>query len=293
MSERERINEMVEAGKLNRAEANAILEALADLETAEQTLDATQDELNSSLRADNEPVTEQKPYGSKTSAREARQPDELVWLRLDFMAGDIKVSADAELSEPVIDEGKVRLERDGENFVVRPVTKSRAAGSGLLEDMGGWLSNLASRVGDVSVRVPSEYGVRINSKAGDIEVLGVAFLKAELMAGDIDIRDVGGLELNATAGDIDIAFAPRRGKHRVKVAAGEVAVELLGDSSVSVNASVGMGELDVLRQDGGDIVRHQSLTGGDAQFVIGGGEAELEISLSAGELDISVPRAGQ
>lgn len=292
MSEQDRIAGMVEAGKLSPEEAAEILAALGELEAAEQTLEAAQAEISSSVSAPEAAMSEkatQRPASAHGAASAGAASLPIDWLRIDFMAGDVRVWADDALSEPVIDEGKLRLERSGDDFVVSAADAKPPKPAGtLLEDMGGWLSKMTSRIGDVSVRVPPRYGVELKSKAGDIEVSGVAFLKAELLAGDVDICDVGGLELSATAGDIDISFAPQGGKHRIEATAGDVDIRLAAASSVSVNANVGMGEIDVLRQDGGEVTKTSSMTGEASSFKVGAGAAQLDISLSAGELDIIV-----
>ena len=290
MSEQDRIAGMVKAGKLTSEEAAEILAALGELEAAEQTLETAQAEISLGVGAADASEESAASKSSKHtfSASAADLPE--TWLRIDFMAGDVRVWADDSLSEPVVDEGKLRLERQGKDFVMRaaPDTNASKPAGTLLEDMSGWLTKMTSRIGDVSVRVPPRYGVELKSKAGDIEVSDVAFLKAELMAGDVDVRNVGGLELSATAGDIDISFAPQGGRHRIEATAGDVDIRLAADSSVSVNAHVGMGELDILRQDGGEVTRNRSVTGEATVFKVGAGAAQLDINLSAGELDITV-----
>ena len=293
-----------EAASLNEAEPEKLWDEAAANEAAANEATVNETSANETSAGETTNAGDDLPAGFK-------------WVKINLLAGDIDVRVDTSLSEPVLKAGKAVLERDGEDYVVRTQggksqggkskVKNRFQGKfegkfkrkfeepfktrdGLgdfLEDMGEWVSGLSSRVGDLDVRVPEGYGVFVKSKAGDVDVRGVAFLKAQLMAGDIDVQDVGGVDIVASAGDIDVDFRPTSGKHRIQASAGDVDVNLLAGSSVAFSGSVNMGDIDVERR-GGAVEQTSTHIGGSARAVVGAGEATFDITLSAGDLDVTI-----
>lgn len=304
MTEQERILQMVDSGKLSQREAAEILAALSDLEAADTQLGEAQEEIRAEVTEETPTETSRGPQAERVksaaksdnaSAEPCKEnlPEGFSWLKINMLAGDIDVRTDNSLTEPVIDKGNAQLVQEGKDYIVRGTAKQarekhKEGLDGFLEGVNDWVAALTSRVGDLSVRVPEGYAVFIESKAGDVDVVGVAYLKANLMAGDIDIRDVGGLDISASAGDIDVDFKPTSGMHRIQATAGDVDVKLQKGSAVTFTGSVNMGEIDLERHDGGTIERRGGHIGGSASTVVGAGTASFDISLSAGDLDVTV-----
>ena len=86
------------------------------------------------------------------------------------------------------------------------------------------------------------------------------------------------------AGDLDLSLHLLEGEHRVTASAGDVDIELLKGSSVTVEGSVGMGDFDT---EGFSAEVREGLTGGAFSGVVGGGKARLKVQMSAGDLDVT------
>lgn len=312
MTEAERIENMVTAGRLNRAEADDILATLADLEGAEASLDSIQEELRPDVGKPNigksdigkpdigepdigEPglgefeMGEPNAAASKIISAAQQNAGVTYWVHVELLAGDIDIRADDHLSEPKLLSGKARIEREGADFWVRPVVTSyKSRGDGFLDRVGEMAAKFASRVGDLELRVPADCGVHVRSKAGDIDISGVAFIKGEFMAGDVDVSNVGGFDINATAGDISVDTIVTSGQHSIRAAAGEVNLRLRAGSSAAVTGRVSMGEASVNRRDGGSFESVRGGAGENVNLSVGAGAAAVDVALSTGSLEVDV-----
>ncbi len=288
MSDRDRVNLMVEEGKITPEEAERLLSALEDIGGLEGEMDDLERE---AAQEDGGGTSAGVPIGSASSAAEAvpaSSPQDLRWVRVSILAGDLDIRGDASLSEPLIDsdQDNVTLSREGNDFVIalakREKTARREGVDGFLDGIGEFVSGIVGRIGDLDIRVPAGFGVMIDSKAGDVDVRGVAFVKAKLLAGDIDLHDIGGIDLSMSAGDVDATLLLTKGQHRVKVSAGDVDVRLLSGSSVTVAGSVSMGDIEAEKP----LEAFRTGMGGNLSGRLGAGEAKLELSVSAGDLEV-------
>jgi hypothetical protein len=312
MSDRERIQALVAEGKITQEEADNLLAALADVDGVAAEMDAFEAAVaaeHASAAPETPPsstpgggerasgtAAAPTPRESASPAASASQalPGNLRWVHVKVMAGDLDIRSDPSIGEPVISgSGTVNVAREGEDFVVsarrRHEVRKEARREGLdgvldgvIEGISDFVSGVVNSVGDLDIRVPAGYGVVVHSKAGDVDVRGVPFVKAHMLAGDLDLRDVGGVDLSMTAGDVDAELRLTEGEHRVKVSAGDVDIRLLEGSSVTVEGRVSMGDLDAQAP----FAASRSGVRGQVSGRLGDGTARLELWVSAGDLDV-------
>lgn len=289
MSDQERIHAMLEEGKISQKEAERLLAALQDIEGVEAEMKTVERDADTAEPDATVPIGADAP-GARAEGS-ASLPEGLRWVRISMLAGDLDVRGETGLSEPSLkgETSQFGLEQDGRDYVVRPHKRNKDKGSrregfdGFIDGVSEFVSDVVGRMGgDLDLRVPEGFGVVIESKAGDVNVRDVAFVKASLVAGDLDLRNVGGIDLSMGAGDVDASLQLTRGRHRIKVSAGDVDVRLLEGSSVKVTGGVSMGDVDA---EAPFAVRRSGM-GGQVSGQLGGGEAELELSVSAGDLDV-------
>ena len=316
-SEHDRVMMMLEEGKITREEADQLLEALgiseqikSDMEDVESKVEqATQEarKIHEESQTSENTITEEAKADHKETQTDAEPSrvlsKDLNWLSVDVLAGDINITVDASITEPIVNNGDVTLSKDGNVYRVQRQGKKRKRFNGKLEDLADNIEDVAKDLGDmvvsifsglkgdVSVRVPPDFGVEVNSKAGDVDVDNVAYLTANLLAGDLDANNLGGIYLNMAAGDVDVSMKPVSGEHYIKLAVGDLDIKLDKDSSVKVGASVVMGDIDLkgpaeLKQT---VKNNKTMMGGDFTVMLGNGDASLEIDLNTGDLDVVVP----
>lgn len=258
MTERNRIQALLAEGKITPAEAELLLEALGEAESAEARPDALNDPSSAAA--------------APPSAAIGNGPER--WVRVELSAGDLTIAVDNSLSEPQL-HGEVELQRDGENFVVRG-----RSGEGPL---GGWLGGILKRR-DVAITLPVGFGVWVAGAAGDVTIDDVPFVKGHLTAGDVNLRNVGGVDLVATSGDVDASLRLTQGEHSLKATSGDVDIRLLSGSSVQVEGRATSGSISLppgFTSQGQLVVREFSGT-------VGSGRAKLKLNVISGDLDIEV-----
>lgn len=291
MSEQDRIQALVEEGKITQQEATLLLEALQDIEQ-ESGEDSEREEvecIDMSKRAPPEPPEPPsgvEPVGSApprvpedappppTSSTGSTQ-EVARWVTISMLAGDLDACVDTSLSEPVF-EGKAELTRRGDDFEIRQRPRQKE-GESILDNLLNWV-----KAGDLKVRIPSGYGLEVRSKAGDIDVRGVPYLKGKLLAGDVDAREVGGIDLSLQAGDVDVSLNLSAGEHRLKAMAGDVDIVLLEGSSVTTKGKINAGSLHLE----GPFTQQNGTVGGRFEGTVGAGNATLEIDLMAGDVSV-------
>ena len=317
-SDQERIQSLVAEGKITQEEANRLLAVLKDTDEvgykgvgdeADEVKRVERENLESELaqntlraevvreavnaaRAEKSPQPRApEPPGRPThpSSTSVDLPEGLRWVRVSLLAGDIDIRVDAGLSEPAVN-GKAfshfKVEKDGDDYVISSVKRDkvprREGIDGFIDGVGEFVGGIVGRVGDLDIRIPAGFGVVLDSKAGDVDVRDVPFVKGNLLAGDVDLHNVGGLDLSTSAGDVDISLHLTSGQHYLRVSAGDVDVTLLEGSSVSVTGGVSMGDIAAE----GPLTAKRTGMGGSLSGQVGGGEASLELSVSAGDLEV-------
>ena len=290
MSEKDRIQALVDEGKITQQEATLLLEALQDIEyESEEVSEREGTERIDTSKSSNsvppappsgvEPVEStppRVPENAPSPTSSARSTQGVArWITVSMLAGDLDVCVDTSLSEPVF-EGKAELTRRGDDFEIRQRPRQKE-GESILDNLLNWV-----KAGDLKVRIPSGYGLEVRSKAGDIDVRGVPYLKGKLLAGDIDAREVGGIDLSLQAGDVDVSLNLLAGEHRLKAMAGDVDIVLLGGSSVTTRGKINAGSLHLE----GPFTRQDGTVGGRFEGRVGAGNATLEIDLMAGDVSV-------
>jgi hypothetical protein len=258
MTERDRIQALLAEGKITPAEAELLLDALGEIESAEARLDTLNDQPSAAAAA--------------ASAATGNGPER--WVRVEVSAGDLTIAVDNSLSEPLV-HGEVELQRDGENFVVRG-----RSGEGSLSD---WLGGILRRR-DVTIKLPAGFGVSVAGTAGDVTIDGVPFVRGRLTAGDVSLKNVGGVDLVAISGDIDARLRLTQGEHTLKATSGDVDIRLLAGSSVRVEGRATSGDISLPKgftSQGELVVRKFGGT-------VGSGRATLKLNIISGDLDLEV-----
>ncbi|MCS7067507.1 MAG: hypothetical protein RMK51_00680 [Meiothermus sp.] len=212
MSETERIQALLQAGKITQQEADILLAALEEGDTATQQAQAT--------------------LGEQYAAPASWQPEGLRWVRVKLTAGQLEARLDESLQMPVV-EGPAEVRSVGADLEVWPET----AGEGFF--------GLLGRVGSLELRLPPGWGLEIDGKAAQVEAEGVAFLKGRVAAGNVELQAVEGLDLEVTAGNIDGSLLLREGQHRLRASMGNVELEMLPGSSVCLSPSVSLGNQEI------------------------------------------------
>lgn len=265
MTEAERIQALVEEGRITQEEADELLAVLSD------TPDIPENETRSENEARDE--TETVLPGGGEISNNIPQNGLRGWVSIKLGAGDLKIRVDDSVSEPQIEsEMGVAVTRRGQDFEVRG-----AGRESLLE-------NLLSRLGDVSIRVPTGYGVDIHATSGDVGIDDIPFVKGRLTSGDIELRNVGGVDLSTIGGDLTVSLCLVTGEHRLKATSGDVDITILPGSSVSVTGKATSGDLSLpqnFQQEG----RFGSRT---FHGTIGTGDAKLSLGLISGDITLGI-----
>lgn len=301
LSERDRVQALLDAGRITQTEADILFAALEESETQEtpspeavQTPEAIQDP---AAQAASQPI--KRPEAPRDAApptppapidatppippqppEPARHPDAAAaeapttWVKLSGFCGDLSVSSDAGLSAPMVT-GNATLERSETGYLIRTPSE-------LQKGSRNWLTRLHQAAGDVAVRLPAGTGLELGIAAGDGEIRNVRKLKGSFTGGDLEVRGAETVDLTVTAGDVTLELRPRSGDQRLKATSGDVDVIFLPGTSATVSGSATCGDLKLpphFRHDGGVVNQHFEGT-------LGAGEARLEVRLVAGDVTV-------
>jgi len=198
-----------------------------------------------------------------------------------MLAGDLDVVVDDDLDAPAIESDgpvDVIIERADNGFRVR---WDQPSGS-FLDKMIGRL-----RSGNLSMRLPPGYGLDLAATAGDVDLVGVPYLRGHLTAGDLDASGLKGIDFTSRAGDIEIDAELTTGSHRINVTAGNVQVRLAPTSNVAIKADASIG--DISTKLPGLNTTSRSL-GESLEGNYGNGAARLEVSVTTGSIDLRARR---
>jgi DUF4097 and DUF4098 domain-containing protein YvlB len=83
------------------------------------------------------------------------------------------------------------------------------------------------RSGDIELDVPRGSSVQLKGRSGDIDVTGVAYIRADTFSGSIELRDITRLAEVVTANG-DIALTRARGRARLRTISGLIEVHDAG-----------------------------------------------------------------
>lgn len=260
MNERERIKALLDAGKITQDEANLLLSALEEGDEAARQAD----------QALTDTVGEPKLQAETPNWF----PHNIRWVKVRLTAGELEATLDPSLSQPAID-SQAEVRQSGQDLEVIPQSPAGSFLSGIFGGIG---------VGQVKVRLPAGWGLDVDSKAAQIEAEGIQFLKGRVMAGNVELEGVGGLDLEVSAGNIEGSLLLKEGQHRLRVSMGNADLDLLSGSSVKLNASVSMGNLETKGFAG--YAQTPDASTRPLGHVLGDGKANLDLSVRMGNLEV-------
>jgi hypothetical protein len=203
-------------------------------------------------------------------------PEGTRWCAIELLAADLSV-AGADVTEPVVDAD------DDQEVVVTPTRDGVRVASRHGTTLEGWIGRMRSL--SVSVRLPRDWGLALDLKAGNADVRDVRFVHGRMLAGELEIRGAEAIDVSKAAGDLTVEFRPTKGHHRIVSKAGDVDVPLLPGSQAVVEGSVSIGDLHAH----GFAVERRTV-GGQARGRFGDGSARVEVRLTAGDLRLRAPR---
>jgi hypothetical protein len=246
MNDRERIEAMRAAGTITPEEARMLLEAIGEGAT-EPTATATEPVL--------EPALDAPPAVRR-------------WCTVVLLAGDVEVAV-ADVAEPELDGGEGLTLVPSDDGVRLQATGPAGFG------------RLGLRTLRANLRLPRDWGLALDLKAGDVGVRDVAWVRGRMLAGDLRVFGASWVDLVKLAGDIEAHLCPTEGVQRIEARAGEVSVRILPGADVHVSADVAMGDLKT-----GFAVVERGF-GAHTERTYGSGRARLTIKLTAGDLQLS------
>lgn len=322
MSEQERIQALLEEGKISQQEADMLLEALAetdDVESGTPRTDASMlhhanseagtavpQDANASaeqgyLRSDSaaqaaldqnarptSDVNEEQnfpappeppppPSPPKMNVAEERNTRSANrWIHVDVKAGSVHITADPSINEPSVQttgRGEVELKRVGQDWEVAFRPKR-----------GHWSGNLLSADVHMDLRIPADYGINLDGKAGMVTIEDVPYLKGSMAAGTLDARKLDGFNLEVKAGTLRLAACLRQGQHHLDMKAGTAHLILASASDVSITGEVKVGTVELK----GPFTRQNNFIGSSFRGTVGAGTASLEVSQKAGTFTLEV-----
>jgi hypothetical protein len=157
---------------------------------------------------------------------------------------------------------------------------------------------------DISVTVPREYNVRVETSGGDVHIGGVqGRLDGETSGGDIRLRDITGpIKMTTSGGDIeagrvngdvsletsggDIRLSQITGRVNVTTSGGDITV---GDVEGKVTAETSGGDITVTVR-GENMGVSVETSGGDIEIVVAKNSgANIDASTSGGEVICDLP----
>lgn len=291
MDEKRRIADLVDQGKITSEEGDRLLAVLREIDgvdddiaemdvAIEQTGSPAAEptgEARLSAEAGTTPVS--PAAGQEAAGGVAGSPAGTRWLTVRMLAGDLRITVDEALSEPL-------AEGEEETYELEPSEDGY-----VLSQFGGgkdksWVDRVMEgfRRSDLAVRVPSGYGVFLDLKAGDVRLKGIPYLRGSMLAGDLSAVGLRGLDLGVSAGEVDLELTPTEGSHRLRSTAGDIEVRLGRGSSVAVEGRIGIGDASLPK----DFERERTGLGHRFSGAVGSAAARLELKLSTGDLTVKV-----
>lgn len=200
------------------------------------------------------------------------------WARVEMFAGTLRIEVDAGLDAPraEADAGDLEVTRDGDGWRIAQKAKGDA----------DWIERIvdAWNRSRVTVRLPSDTGVDLDIKAGDVELHDVPALRGRLMAGDLDAYGLRAVDVALNAGDLDLRLDPIAGEHRVKMTVGDAEIRFPADAGVSVQGRVTVGDVSAPAP----FETRRSGVSERVSGTLGDGRAALSVEVATGDLELSV-----
>ena len=265
MTEMQRIEALVEEGRITRQQADTLIQALGPTEDAGPT------EASAGFHA-----AETAGQGVQEAVS---KPDSSVrWLELSAFGGDFDISVNDALMQPTSE-------------TVDPVITDAGARITLPEhrDTGeqrSFLDRIVDnfRTANLRVEIPSGWGVILDVTGGDIDIKGpVAGVRGRLMAGDLTVLDTAAADVTVNAGEAEIGLRANSGAHRISVNVGQADVRVLPGSRLDVSASVSVGNIS-----GHGLKIDRATVGASGRGTLGNGSGEGKLTVTVATGDIRV-----
>lgn len=291
MDEADRIRTMRDEGKIDDAQAQRLIAAVEAIAAAENDAPASaqapaspattgvQPDAHGTAQAaagsSAGPSPTPPPSASQAAADQAGTVDRWIDIQMFACAIDIDVDPTATSAVATSSRGDVTVEDAGDGWKVK---------QGNSKD-GTWLERLVSGVNEtrLHVTVPPRTGVRLDVKAGDVDLDGVPALTGTLMAGDLDAKGLRAVDLNVKAGDIDLELDPLPGRHVVRLAAGDLTVTLPEHADVRVDGHVSIGDASAFAPIASE---RNGIVAASLHGVLGEGRGVLDLKVGTGDLDV-------
>ena len=261
MNERERIQALLQAGKITEDEARLLMDALE----TEDEIEGLEGQLGSDpkyARANvSDPKYAQTASGSRYAKADANgYQSGLRWVKVHMLAGNIEASVDPSLQTPQLTRGNADMRSVGQDIEL-DVQAVRS------DFLGGLLGSI--KAGDIELKLPEGWGLEVDGKAGEVDVKDVACLRGRVLAGNVELERVHGLDLSVRAGNVEGSLLLTEGQNNLKVSMGNVELKLLEGSNVKVTPHVSLGNVSP---------NHPP--------VMGDGRALLDVTVSMGNVEI-------
>ncbi|WP_018465221.1 hypothetical protein [Calidithermus timidus] len=217
MNDHERIEKLLEEGKITEEEARLLREALGTPLSEPATPDA---------------------------------PSTLRWVRVRLTAGELVASFDPNLREPEV-EGKVETRENGRDLEVAPQTTVGGLKVGRVNVRvpAGWGLEVHGTAGEVRARgLPY---VKARLMAGEVDLSDVQGVDVEVKTGQIEgsvVLTQGRHRLHVTLGEVDVKILPGSSvkvESRVGLGNLETTPRQVGQGQAQLEASVSVGNLEV------------------------------------------------
>lgn len=263
MTDRQRIEALVEEGRITTEQADLLIQALGPDTGAE----VESEEVGSHA------VTLLRTEGAATN------PDPTIkWLDINAFGGDIDVSVDESLTEPVSDTLEPVMTDTGARIAL-PERKDS-------DEQRSFLDRIVDtfRTSNLKVQIPSGWGVMLDVTGGDIDIKGpVAGVRGRLMAGDLTVLDTAAAEVTVNAGEAEIGLRSNKGTHRITVNVGQADVRILPGSRLDVEAAVTVGNVS-----GTGLTIDRAHIGGTGRGSLGKGSGggKLTVTVATGDIRI-------
>lgn len=150
---------------------------------------------------------------------------------------------------------------------------------------------------EFDINVPQKFNVDIETRSGDISVVGLTGLvELSTSGGEIVLRDIDGeVDAKTSGGDIEVINSTKRVE--IRTSGGDLMLEEIGGPLIAKTSGgditlIGSKDRAELRTSGGDIVLRN--VGGEVQAQTSGGDIEVdetrgavEVHTSGGDIDIT------
>lgn len=301
MNEADRIRALRDEGKIDDAQAQRLLAAIDAITEAEAQADghATEHDAGDVVPAQADAASDAAPdvapdvtpdAATPSSASSSASATERVssvplatasaverWLDVQLFACAIDVDVDPTASTVVATttRGDVRVDDVKDGW--------RLQHEGDAD--GNWLDRLIGGMNDkkIKVTVPANTGVRLDVRAGDVELDGVPALAGRLTAGDLDATGLKAVDLSVQAGDVDLDLDPCPGHHVVRLSVGDLTVNLPEQADARIDGNVSIGDASAFPPISSE---RNGMVAASLRGVLGEGRSTLELRVGTGDLEV-------